>query len=147
MKIPLALISTLCLTLTGCLPLQQSAFSGGHQGDHFGHYGDYGLLTIGDGNQPKKTNILADQSYALSPRGIRYHIKTSDHPFDISQRYPYIRDQIRIYDPKGREIKSLSYGPWVFVFKLKTEHGIQERTFSSTVSTFYYNPILHGPPN
>lgn len=133
--------------MPGCIPLQQSSFHGNVKDDHFGHYGDHGLLTIGDSNAQKTITLLPEQSYAISPEGKRYGIQARDHDFGIAQGYPYVRDQIRIYNAQGKEIRGLRNGKWIFVFAIKRDGKTVQRRFESNVSTFYYNPILHGPPN
>lgn len=135
------------LALSGCIPLKQAAFEAQQPGDHFGYYGSYGLLTIGSSSKKRAVKLVPEHSFAISPSGRRYSIRTKPHDYDLSQGHTYIRDQIRIYDSKGRHKTSLSDGKWTFVFAVDTGGRIEEHRFGSDVWTFFYNPVLHGPPN
>ena len=38
-------------------------------------------------------------------------------------------------------------GHWVFVLAIEASRKIRVEEFPFRLWTFYYNPILHGPPN
>jgi len=149
MKKTLFVVVLTCF-LCGCIPCKQAVFKGGEQYDHFGYYEYYGLLQIGPSNAGKTAKVLVNGSYAIDPSGRRLSIETEEHDYDKQQkdpRAPYIRDRIYVLDQNGNRLSKLKDGNWKFVFALSTPKGREERTFESKVWTFYYNPILHGPPN
>jgi hypothetical protein len=136
----------LMLAMSGCMPLQQTNISGGKGYDHFGIYDDYGLLSVGPSNQTKAIQLIDSESYAVGPNAKKYGIKSEPHDFDISQKYPYVRDRIYVMDD-GRPLRSLKDGTWKFVFYFMTTGGKDSRTFDAQLGTFYYNPVIHGAPN
>jgi hypothetical protein len=137
----------LALGLTGCIPLQQTKITGGQNNDYFGYYDDYGLLNIGTWNETKAIHILAVDSYAIGAGNEKYGIRSEPHQYDIDKNYPYIRDRIYVIDKNGKQLGRLKSGKWKFVFNFETQDGKDSRTFDASVSTFYYTPIIHGPPN
>ena len=136
------------LSLIGCIPLQQSEVSGGTKNDFFRYYGDYGLLNIGSTDKKKTITLLPESSYALSPNGTKYGIYTEPHFYDLDQKYPYIRDHVTLVSPRGKRLGSIPQnGIWQFHFDFAGPRGRDTRDFTIKFWTFYYNPILHGPPN
>ena len=136
------------LSLIGCIPLQQSDVSGGTKNDFFRYYGDYGLLNIGSADKKKTVTLIPECSYALSPKGIKYGINTEPHWYDLDQKFPYIRDHVTLVSPRGKRIGSIPQnGTWHFHFEFMGPRGKDSRDFTSRFWTFYYNPIIHGPPN
>ena len=134
--------------LFGCLPLQQSDVAGGRKHDYFRYYGDYGLLNIGSTNKKKLITLIPSSSYALSPKGTKYGIDSEPHFYDVDQKYPYIRDHITLISPSGKHIYRIPQnGIWHFHFEFLSPRGKDSRDFISRFWTFYYNPIIHGPPN
>ena len=139
--------------LTACIPLKQARIVGGRGYDHFGYYGEtgYGLLQIGPSSAPNRITVIDSQSYAIAPNGSRFRIRTEPHPYDIetkSFKVPYIRDRVYVLDSAGRRItKPLKNGQWKFHFTFLTPQGVRTRYFDAKLWTFYYNPIIHGPPN
>lgn len=134
----------------GCVPLTQTAVAGGRGYDHFDYYGDlrFGLLQIGPSNRGRTATVIPGKSYATAPDGRRHGISTEPHAFDIEQKHPYVRERIYVLDEQGRRItRKLSEGRWAFRFTLRTPGGMEARVFQADLSTFYYNPIIHGPPN
>lgn len=136
------------LSLIGCIPLQQSDVNGGTKNDFFRYYGDYGLLNIGSANKKKTVTLIPESSYALSPKGIKYGIYTEPHFYDLDQKFPYIRDHVTLVSPRGKRLGSIPQnGIWHFHFEFLGPRGKDSRDFTSRFWTFYYNPIIHGPPN
>lgn len=144
---------TIAAFLAACVPLQQTKIVGGRGYDHFDYYGEtgYGLLQIGPSNAPKQITVIDSQSYALSPQGIQFRIQTQPHPYDIetkSFKVPYIRDRVYVLDSEEHRItRPLNNGQWKFHFTMRTPKGSETRAFDADLWTFYYNPLIHGPPN
>lgn len=143
----------IALLLTACAPLKQTRIVGGQGSDHFGYYGEtgYGLLQIGPSNTPKRITVIDARSYAIAPNGSRFRIRTEPHAFDIETKFPktpYVRDRVYLLDSEGRKItRALKNGNWKFHFTLRTAKGVETRDFDADLWTFYYNPLIHGPPN
>ena len=136
-----------CMCLTGCIPLQQCEVTGGKKDDFFRYYGDYGLLNIGSANKKKAITLLPASSYAISPTGIKYGIFTEPHYYDLEQKFSYTRDHITLVTPRGKRIgKMPQNGIWHFHFEFLNSYGKIDRDFICKFWTFYYSPIIHGPP-
>jgi len=136
------------LSLVGCLPLQQYGVSGGTKNDDFGYYGRFGLLTIGSNDKKKTVTLVPESSYALSPKGVKYGIYTEPHWFDLDRKTPYIRDHVTLVSPRGKRIGSMPQnGTWHFHLELIGPLVKDSRDFTIRFWTFFYNPIIHGPPN
>jgi hypothetical protein len=139
--------------LPGCMPLQQSYVTGGEGYDHFSYhdYNDWGLLQIGPSNQPKTISIVDAESFAIGPRGKRYGVESEPHPYDLREdkdpRVPYVRDRIYLIDAKGKRLGRWRNGGWQFTFVFDAPDGRESRHFNMTLWTFFYNPVIHGPPN
>jgi len=135
------------LLCAGCMPLKQGTLQGVGRYDYFGYDNGYGLLQIGPSNVKKTAILLPKKSYAISPSGKKLRIESEEHDYDIEQKDIYIRDEIYVVSENGKRLKELSNGKWKFVFSLLLPTGPAERVFEGTITTFYYNPIIHGPPN
>ena len=136
--------------LAGCVPLTQANVTGGRRYDHFMYHEDMdsGLLQIGPSNRNRTATVIPGQSYATSPDGTRHSIATEPHQFDITQRYPYIRERIYLLDSNGNRVtRKWRNGRWTFHFALATPRGTETRDFQADLWTFLYNPVVHGSPN
>jgi hypothetical protein len=143
-------IAVLFQLLIGCVPLTQERIVGGHTYDHFGYSQDErcGLLQVGPSNRRRTATIIPERSYATSPDGIRFGIATRLHPYDLTAGHTYVRERVYLLDKGGHQInRKWKDGQWIFHFALRTPHGEDTRDFHADLWTFYYNPIIHGPPN
>jgi hypothetical protein len=146
--VPTALL--LLFSLQGCIPLPQMEqhpsripFSAGYDlGDR------YVLFAIGSENRPKDYAIVPQGSHVIDPSGARHPIRVTPHEYDISQHFPFIRDELFVLrseaDPKPISLRD---GTWKFVLAWRRSGTARQDTFSFRIWTFYYNPIIHGPPN
>ena len=110
-----------------------------------------GCLQIGPSNAPNSFNVIDAESYAVSPDQVRYGIETEPHPFDLredkSPLVPYIRDRVYLVKADGKRLKrKWKNGRWQFHFALDGLTGRTGRDFTMDMGTFYYNPVVHGPP-
>ena len=136
--------------LIGCIPKQQATITGGKDGEHLGIYEEpYGsILQMGTIAEPKKITIIGSKSYVVDPKGIRREVEIEPHEFDIETKSPNIRDRVFVLDTSKNRMKRLYNGIWKFYITFKSQSGQEEtREFVGKYWTFYYNPILHGPPN
>lgn len=139
------------LLLTGCIPLQQTDIKGSLPNSHdgFGWFDEtgYGLLWIGTGNAKNTITVIDAKSYALGPNGVKYRVHSEPHLFDVQQKYAYVRDEIHFLDANGGQVSRLGSGDWQFSFTFVKDGKEESRTFSGKLWTFYYLPIIDGPPN
>ncbi|MGA7725574.1 MAG: hypothetical protein WCA95_09830 [Opitutaceae bacterium] len=144
------ILATICgLMLAGCIPLQQTDMKGGDRLDGFEWYAEtgYGLFWIGPSNVGNAVKIVDAKSYALGPNGVRYGVHSERHQFDIEQKYVFVRDEIHFLDAKGAQVSHLSTGVWQFSFTFVRDGKEEHRMFTGKLWTFYYVPIIDGPPN
>jgi hypothetical protein len=108
----------------------------------------YVLFAIGAENHPKDYEIVAPHSYVLGPSGARHPIRVQAHEFDIAQHYPFVRDDVFVLrsEADSRPIR-LHDGTWSFVLARRVSGSEHQDTFPFRLSTFYYSPLIHGPPN
>jgi hypothetical protein len=70
------------------------------------------------------------------------------HKFDLENSYAPARQRVYLLDANGiRIIKPWKKGRWKFHFALLMPQGEEARDLELVLSTFYYNPIIHGWPN
>jgi hypothetical protein len=120
--------------LQGCFPLPQMEQQPSRVAFHANYdAGDkYVLFAIGAENHPKDYEIVAPHSYV----------------FDIAQHYPFVRDDVFVLrsEADSRPIR-LHDGTWSFVLARRVSGSEHQDTFPFRLSTFYYSPLIHGPPN
>ncbi len=139
----------LIVVLAGCLPLRQYELVSGPSHPRVGldepNFAsiDYLLVDI----DMKREKILPAQSYILNPKGKRYTIQVQPHQFDIEQKFDVLRAQVNLYDVNGSRVRRWSNGIWSFHFVVETNGVTQAIDQQWKYWTFYYNPIIHGPPN
>lgn len=141
----------LAVSFTGCFPLPQMDQHPSRIPFHadYERGDDHVLFTIGGSeNHPKDYDIIPQRSYVVDPSGLHHPIRIKPHDFDISERFPFIRDEIFVLRsetvPKPIQLHD---GTWKFVLAYRRSGVIRDDTFSVRIWTFYYNPIVHGPPN
>lgn len=142
-----AIFILLALVASGCLPLQQYDISGTRQYEHLSVVRGYFMEQLSPVQKPKTKTIIANESYAISPKGRKYRIELQPHDFDLSEASPYIRDRIYLLNDSGKRIRRISDGKWGLVLMIESAEGRELREFTAKTWTFNYNPILHGPPN
>ena len=131
-------------TLSGCIQLrQESLIKGPDHPDVLLCDDKYVLVGI----NMKREQIIVDKSHIIGPNGKRYSIQVEPHQFDVEQKYEAIRAAIYPCGDDGSRIRRWMNGIWTFHFAVK-EGGI-DRVIEQQweYRTFYYNPIIHGPPN
>jgi hypothetical protein len=144
--------SLLLFGLAGCLPLPQMEKHPSRIPFH-ASYNGWGekavIFTIGGCEErPKDYEILPQRSHVIDPSGKQHPIRIQPHEFDISEHYPFIRDDIFVLRSAAHPAPiSLRDGTWKFVLTYRRASGVRTDTFSFRIWTFYYNPIIHGPPN
>lgn len=110
---------------------------------------DYVLFTIGGSeNHPKDYVIIPQHSYAIDPSGVRHPIRIKVHDYDVSEHFPFIRDEVSVLSSEATpRPMSLHDGTWKFILACRRSGTMRADAFSFHIRTFYYNPIIHGPPN
>ena len=102
---------------------------------------------LGPSDKAKEKKIIANESYAISPKNKKYRIELQPHDYDISEKFPYIRDRIYLLNDQGSRVRSIGSGTWILFLMLESKVGKEARELKASVWTFFYNPIIHGPPN
>lgn len=143
MKPPLTLLALMIL-LTGCIPLRQEALVSGPEHPSLLLCDDRYVLVGIDMHREK---IVAEQSYIQAPHGKRYAIQAEPHQFDIDQKFEALRADVYPCDAGGSRLRRWSNGTWSFHFVVETNGVAQSIDQQWKYWTFYYNPLIHGPPN
>jgi len=146
MKTPTIALALLLL-LSGCIPLRQQEISGTHSGEYLLVSGNYIMEQFGPSNKIKEKEIIADESFVISPKNERYEVELEPHDYDIARNSPYIRDRIYLLNDHGDRIRSIGNGEWLIYLMLSSKDSKELRDFKAKIWTFYYNPIVDGPPN
>jgi hypothetical protein len=109
---------------------------------------DYVLFAIGDETQRKAYEIIPEHSYVIDPSGKHHSIRVKPHDYDISEKYPFVRDDIFVLrsaaSPKPIRLYN---GTWSFVLAWHSSGQEQQETFSFRLWTFNYDPRKDGPSN
>ncbi|RYD31772.1 MAG: hypothetical protein EOP86_17170 [Verrucomicrobiaceae bacterium] len=130
--------------LSGCVPLRQEGLAGGSAFPASVLNEDESLVVEID---TKKEKILTGRSYAVSPQGVRYSLQVKPHDYDLERKSEKVRAMVYLCDPKGVRLRKWKNGVWTFHFVLEKEGRIRVADQKRKYWTFYYNPIIHGPPN
>jgi hypothetical protein len=138
-------LCVLAIMLSGCMRLRQESLVEGPSDVHLLLCDDRYLLFQED-TPPQDHKIVTQQSYIQSPSGKRYTIQVEPHQFDI-QRYGFVRDEIYPCDTDGKRIRHWSNGIWSYHLVVETNGVPRIIDQQWKYWTFYYCPIIHGPPN
>ncbi len=141
---PCLTLLALVFFLTGCIPLRQYAHVSGPLHPSVGLCDDRYLLVEIDMNREK---IVAEQSHITDPSGKQYTIQVEPHQYDIDQKFEALRADVYPCRVDGSRIRRWSNGIWSFHFVVETKGVAQAIDQQWKYWTFYYNPIIHGPPN
>jgi len=146
MRALIALI--VALALSGCIPLrQQETISGGHDSDFLLCDDSFLLAQFNPSNQPNRCKVIPAESYILSPSGKRYNVQVEPHQFDIEQKYTCVRERIYPIDAHGQRLKHWYNGIWIVHVALDAPNQKSILEEKIRFWTFFYNPLIHGPPN
>lgn len=132
------------ILLTGCMPLRQYERVNGPSHPSVGLCDDRYVLVGIDMNCEK---IVAEQSHIADPSGKQYTIQVEPHQYDIDQKFPALRADVYPCDADGSRLRRWSNGIWSFHFVVESNGVAQVIDQRWKYWTFYYNPIIHGPPN
>jgi hypothetical protein len=143
MKPPLAILALVAL-VTGCIPLRQEARVSGPPHPSVLLCDD---RYVSVGIDMYREKIVAEQSYIADPKGKRYAIQIEPHQFDIEQKFAALRADVYPCDADGLRLRRWSNDVWSFHFVVETNGVTQVIDQKWKYWTFYYNPIIHGPPN
>lgn len=109
---------------------------------------DYVLFAIGDESQRKAYKIIPEHSYVIDPSGKHHPIRVKPHDYDISEKYPFIRDDVFVLrsaaSPKPIRLYN---GTWSLVLAWQSSGQEQQETFSFRLWTLNYDPRKDGPSN
>lgn len=134
----------LLVLLAGCLPLKRAELVSGPLFPRMILCDDRYLLIEIDMRTEK---ILTAQSRIAAPSGKAYSIQVEPHQYDIEQDHQKLRPEVYPCNADGSRIQHWPNGTWSFHFVVETNGIAQAIDQRWKYSTFYYNPIIHGPPN
>jgi hypothetical protein len=137
------------LMASGCMPLQQYKQLGGNTAEHLAVLDDHTAfqLSMGKGSTPEKNRIIAEDSRIISPSGKSYGVQVKPHQYDIRVKHDEIRQNIYPVQNDGVLVEIRKNGNWSLHLVIEKE-GIRRTVDQQLkISTFYYNPLIHGPPN
>ena len=141
---PLLAFLAILILFTGCIQLRQEDLVSGPTHPHLTLCDDRYVLVGLDMNREK---IVAAQSHILDPSGKRYAIQVEPHQFDMDKKHKLLRAEIYPCRDDGSRIRRWANGIWAFHFVVETSGAIQVIDQQWKYWTFYYIPIIHGPPN
>lgn len=134
---------------SGCMPLQQYKQLEGTTAEHLSVLDNLSALqlSLGKGSTSEKNRVVAEESRITSPSGTIYNVQIKPHHYDIQEKHDEVRQNIYPVQRNGVPVEIRQNGIWSLHLVIETE-GIR-RTLDRQlkISTFYYNPLIHGPPN
>jgi len=128
----------------GCIPLRQEVQVSGLPNPSVLLCDDRYLLVSVD---LKREQIVLEQSHITDPKGTQYSIEVEPHQYDIDQKHAFLRADVYPCESDGSRLRRWSNGIWSFHFVLEMNGVTQVIDQRWKYWTFYYNPIIHGPPN
>ncbi len=145
-KFHLSALFTLIFSLTGCIPLRQEERISGpvHPTVLISKDQHLYLLVEIDLNREK---LVAEQSYLVAPSRKRYGVQVESHKYDKEQKFHATRADVYPVDADGSRLRRWQKGVWSFHFVIESNGISQVVDQKWRYWTFYYNPIIHGPPN
>ncbi len=87
------------------------------------------------------------ESYIESPAGTRYTLQVRPHHFDIDQKRSYVSAELYPFAADGSRLDGWRTGIWSFHLVVQTNGVTEVIDQKRKYWFFYYNPIIHGPPN
>jgi len=144
-------IFLICASVSGCVPLTQTKIIP-YQKQFIRHverddsfdaswkYED----TLDESRKPK---ININASYAVSPKGRRYNLRFIPSDRDIGTSY-WRTASIWLVDPSDPK-KHVKWRNGLWTIHLEFLPPYRNLIFHNQIKiwTFFYNPIIHGPPN
>ena len=143
MRLSLTVLALLVF-LTGCIPLRQETRVTGPVYPSLLLCDDRYVLVGVDMHHEK---IIPEESHITDPKGKRYGIQVEPHQYDIEQKYSALRAEVYPCCADGSRLQRWSNGIWSFHFVVETNGVARMIDQRQKYWTFYYNPIIHGPPN
>lgn len=91
--------------------------------------------------------IIEGSSYIVDPNGKKYSILVKPHQYDIDSKFPQIRANVYPLQDDGGFLSSWINGIWYFHFHIESNGTRRIVEKKKKYWNFYYNFIVHGPPN
>jgi hypothetical protein len=104
----------------------------------------YFEVWVNQSNWAGNFQLIEDKSYARDPHRKRHGIRVVEK--GKTQNGEIVFDIIVIDDDKN-DIRCTKNGIWYVSLIFKKVNQVKVRDFGIKLWDFYYNPILHGPPN
>jgi len=140
----------LLLFLSGCLPLKQIEWHTSTNEIRISpEYSEIHVCVLTQTDDPaKKPMIDAARSYAVSPMGERLSLSVRMNSYAAKFKSPWTADYVRLYDPNNSNRRpKWQNGEWDLnlVFSDPSQRAPIYSVFK--LWTFWYCPLIHGPPN
>ena len=146
------LIIILTAVLSGCIPLAQTHIHPSRT-DFICHVSDGGLYIGWQSNSAepsKQSDIDISSSWAVSPKGHVYAFNAVPRTYLTGEK-SYWRDTTlylrELNMSLGKDSKRWGNGNWKLHLAFTNRISHKPIDAEVKISTFYYNPIIHGPPN
>ncbi len=143
MKPPLVMLLFASL-VAGCIPTRQEARVSGPSEPSLLLCDDRYVLAEMDLNTEK---IVTAQSYVTGPSGHRFAVQVEPHQYDLDQKFKAVRAEIYPCREDGSRLPHWSNGIWAFHLVLESNGVPRVVDEQRKYWTFYYSPVVHGPPN
>ena len=150
---PRFLFFVVFLLLAGCLRLPQTRVLS-NQSDFSCHLEDDGGLFVGWKSEflekERQPDIDLTSSWALSPSGHNYAFTAVERTYRSDEK-SYWKD-LTLFPrepetPQGKDSKKWTRGTWKIHIAFTKRIPREPIETDIAISTFFYNPIVHGPPN
>lgn len=96
----------------------------------------------------KQAQLEQSSCSAVSPKGKTYNLRVINKTYPSETPTYWSSANLELIDNSSPE-KSIKWrnGTWKLNLAFKDEIPRESITTNITFTTFYYNPLLHGPPN
>jgi hypothetical protein len=141
-------ISALVL-LVGCMPLKQITWHSSTDEIRISPESaqiHVNILATTD-NPTNKPTIDTERSFAISPSGRRYTLQVTKNEYSNKYTSRWTADYVALIDPTNNRRHKWENGEWKL--HLFFTGPISRKPIESKFKlwTFWYCPIIHGPPN
>ena len=146
-----AISALLIATLSGCIPLTQTAITpkDGRMGGHVESDGSLAISwKIGHSlKESHKPRIDIERSYAIAQDGRRYSLRFVPSGRDMETSHWRTGSLWLVDQADPRSHRRWHSGTWKLHLQFLPPYSGILITKEVRVWTFFYTPIIHGPPN
>ena len=140
------------LLLTACMPLVQIDWASSDEEIRIAPERDELAVTVltSSPQEAQKIFINSSSSYAISPEGVKYEIEFARNQYatklGLEDNSPWASFFVSLKKSPGQKAVELENGDWeLFLAFGNANRGDIKAKFK--LWTFWYSPLIHGPPN